>query len=145
MTYIISIIVIAAIIYVANLSAKGNADIKNVEKYGGLKIKYSTLINLIMSRNPLYQISELNINNVAITNTGIVFKLIELDKKLQITWQWNSFITGRTYKLQWKFDENEDQDKMYQIINKDISIQNFIDDGMTKLEAEELLKKHSSR
>jgi hypothetical protein len=134
MIYIIIIAVIAFFFY---LSAKGNADIKNVEKYGGLKYKYKTLIDLIMSRNSFYQLREINTNNIELTNTGMTFKLIEMDKKLQITWTWNSFGSGQNHKLLWKFDENEDQTKMYQKLDKDMAVQNLVDDGMNKQQAED--------
>lgn len=134
------IVVIAIIAFFIYLSVKGNADIKNVNKYGGLRNKYKILIDRIMARNAYYRMNEINSNNIVLTNTGMSFKLIEMDKKLQITWIWNSFGSGRTHKLLWKFDENEDQEKMYEKINSDISIQNLIDDGMTKQQAEDFYK-----
>lgn len=137
MIYIIIIAVIAFIIY---LSIKGTADLKNVNKFGGLKNKYKILIDQIMSRNSFYQLNEINANNVELTNTGMKFKLIEMDKKIQITWFWNSFSSGQTHKLIWKFDENENQNKMYEILDREIAIQNFIDDGMTKSQAEDWFK-----
>ena len=51
-------------------------------------------------------------------------------------WVWNSFGSGKNHKLVWKFDENEDQTKMYQKMDEDMAIQNLIDDGMTKQQAE---------
>lgn len=133
MIYIIILAVIAFIIY---LSVKGNADLKNVNKYGGLKIKYKQLIDLIMSRNKYYQMNEINSNNIELTNTGMRFKLIEMDKKLQITWVWSSF-SGKTHNLLWSFDENEDQVIMYERIDKDMAIQSLIDEDMTKQQAED--------
>lgn len=136
MVYVI-IIISVGIFLLVRLAKKGNADIANVQKYGGLKKKYSVLINHIMSRNSFYQLQELNINNVAITNTGMVFKLIEIDKKLLITWHWNSFSTGQSYKLKWNFDEFTDQDEMYAMVRKGMTIQTCIDNGMTRSQAEE--------
>ena len=92
MIYII--IIIAIIAFIIYLSSKGNADIKNVEKNGGLKNKYKTLIDLIMARNSFYKLNEINSNNIALTNTGMTFKLIEMDKKstncvgLEFIWFW---------------------------------------------------------
>jgi hypothetical protein len=70
----------------------------------------------------------------------MIFKLKEMDKKLQITWVWNSFGSGQNHKLQWKFDENEDQVKMYERLHIDMAIQNLIDDGMTKQQAEDFFE-----
>lgn len=133
-------IIIAVIAYLIYLSVKGNADIKNVNKHGGLRNKYRLLIDRIMARNSFYQLKQINSNNIELTNTGMKFKLIELDKKLQVTWHWTSFVAGKTYKLQWYFNEFEDQDKMYEILDKDMAIQSLIDDGMTKPQAVDLLK-----
>lgn len=137
MIYIIIIAIIGTIFY---LSFKGRADLKNVIKAGGLKNKYKIFINRIISRNSFYQLNEINPNNLELLNTGMKFKLIEIDKKLQITWFWNSFSSGKTHKLLWKFDENENQDKIYETVDRDIAIQNFIDDGMTKPQAEDWFK-----
>lgn len=136
----IYIIIIAVIAYVIYLSAKGNADIQNVNKHGGLRKKYKVFIDQIMARNSFYRLNEINSNNIELTNTGMRFKLIELDKKLQVTWNWNSFTSGKTHKLQWHFDENENQDKMYEILDWDMAIQSLIDEGMTKPQAEDCLK-----
>ena len=138
------IIIIAIIAFIIYLGAKGNADIKNVEKFGGLRNKYGVFIDKIMARNSFYQLHEINSNNIELTNTGMKFRLIEIDKKLQVTWAWNSFGTGKTYNIQWNFDENENQNKMYETLNKDMAIQTFIDDGMTKPQAEDWLKMSKS-
>ena len=100
-----------------------------------------------MARNSFYKLNEINSNNIALTNTGMTFKLIEMDKKLQIVWVWNSFGSGKNHKLVWKFDENEDQTKMYQKMDEDMAIQNLIDDGMTKQQAEDfyLINKTSDK
>lgn len=137
MIWIILIAIVAVFIYLAR---KGNADIENVNKYGGLTSKYHTFINHIMSRNAYYQLNEINSNNVELTNTGMKYKLIEIDKKLQVTWVWNSFSTGKVHKLQWKFNESENQDLMYQKMATDISIQNLVDEGMTTAQATDWLK-----
>lgn len=137
MIYIVLIIAGITMLYIFNLEAKGIIGNTSSSAQKGVKNKYQILINLIMSRNSFYQLKEMNTNNIEITNTGMVFKLIEIDKKLQITWRWDSFSTGKTHQLQWYFNENENQNKMYEEINKGLTIQNFIDDGMTKIQAED--------
>ncbi|MGG5505095.1 hypothetical protein ACPDHQ_16920 [Myroides odoratimimus] len=137
MIYIVLIIAAITMLYIFNLEAKGVIGDTSRSTQKGVKNKYQILINLIMSRNSFYQLKEMSINNIEITNTGMVFKLIEIDKKLQITWHWNSFGSGRKYKLQWYFGENENQDKMYEEINKGLTIQTFIDNGMTMQQAKD--------
>ncbi|MFM2268049.1 MAG: hypothetical protein RL757_1490 [Bacteroidota bacterium] len=139
-TVLIVLLGIFLIIRIIIMGNKGNEDIKNVNKYGGLQKKYSILIGKIMDRNPYYQLEIKNSNNVRLTNTGMAFRLIELDKKLQVTWNWHRFSSGKMYKLQWYFYEYENQDKMYEVLDRDVAIQGFIDSGMTKLQAEEWFK-----
>ena len=92
MIYLIIGVIIAYFVY---QGMKGNADMENVNKYGGLKIKYSTLIDRIMSRNSYYQMIEVNSNDIRLTCTGMVFRLTEIDKKIQIVWNWESFSTSK--------------------------------------------------
>ena len=136
----IYIIIIAVIVFFIYLVSKDNADIQNVNKFGGLKNKYKILIEHIMSRNSFYKLNEINSNNIELTNTGMRFKLIELDKKLQITWHWDSFVSGKSHTVQWLFDEFENQDEMYKKLDNDMKIQNLIDEGMTKLQAQDFLQ-----
>ena len=136
----IYIIIIAVIVFFIYLASKDNADIQNVNKSGGLKNKYKILIEHIMSRNSFYKLNEINSNNIVLTNTGMRFKLIELDKKLQITWHWDSFVSGKSHTVQWLFDEFENQDEMYKKLDNDMKIENLIDEGMTKLQAQDFLQ-----
>lgn len=106
--------------------------------YGGLKNKYKKLIDLIMARNPMYQLEEINTNNVVLSNTGMIFRLIEKDKKLHIYWVWHSLGSDQTYRLFWKFDENENQQKMYDIIAFDMEVQVLINDGLNRQQAIDL-------
>ena len=146
MTYfIIGAVVLGLLIY---LGAKGNADTKNVEKYGGLRNKYNVLIGNIMSRNPYYQIFEKNSNNIVLSCTGMTFRLIELDKKLQVVWIWERNRFGlKIYKKTWHFDENMDQIEMYKQIDAHLEIQNLVDDGMTDPQAKDfyLITKAASK
>lgn len=135
MTYfIIGAVVLGLLIY---LGAKGNADTKNVEKYGGLRNKYNVLIGNIMSRNPYYQIFEKNSNNIVLSCTGMTFRLIELDKKLQVVWRWERFGSGKVYNFKWSFPESMDQNKMYQEIDIHLAIQNLVDGGLTETQAKD--------
>lgn len=126
------IVVVCSIIYFNYITVR---DFGSVDKYGGLKNKYAVFISKILERNPFYSLHEKNLNYVEITNTGMLFILREINKKLRVTWHWKSFTTGKSYKIKWSFGENEDPEKMYQQVDKDMKIQNMIDSGMTKQEA----------
>lgn len=133
-------IIIIVILFIIYFLIKGNADMKNVNKYGGLKNKYKTIIDLILARNPFYNMREINPNNIELSSTGVRFKLIELDKKLQVTWFWSSLQTGKNYKLIWKFDETENQHNMYAKIKNDIDIHSLMDEGLTKTQATDIVE-----
>lgn len=126
------IVVVCGIIYFNYITVR---DFGSVDKYGGLKNKYAVFISKILERNPFYSLHEKNLNYVEITNTGMLFILREINKKLRVTWHWKSFTTGKTYEIKWSFGENEDPKKMYRQVDKDMKIQNMIDSGMTKQEA----------
>ena len=63
----IYIIIIAVIVFFIYLVSKDNADIQNVNKFGGLKNKYKILIEHIMSRNSFYKLNEINSNNIVLS------------------------------------------------------------------------------
>jgi len=65
-----------------------------------LKEKYPVLINHILNRNSYYQMREIDANNVKLICTGITFTLTEVNRNLQITYVWDSFSTGKTYRHQ---------------------------------------------
>lgn len=135
MIYFIIIAVIAFFVY---NSYKGNQDLANVNKYGGLKNKYSVLIEQIMTNKKL-QLQELNPNNVYIGysfigNGYVRFKLIEMSKKLQVSYESKDMVDG-VQKLLWKFDENEDQNIMFAKITKDLVINNIMKTGASREEA----------
>lgn len=139
MTWIIIIIVLVIVIFFVRLSTQTISEIEHVGKHGGLKNKYKTLIDRIMSRNSMYQLKEIYSNDIELICTGMKFHLTEVNKKLKITWVWDSFISGQMHKLQWHFDEFQNQDEMYEILDKDIAIINLMDEGMTKQQAIDML------
>lgn len=143
MIWIIIVIVGLAILY--NMS-KGSKDIKNVEKFGGLENKYGILIKNLMSNEKL-RLRKINSNNIEIgysfVGDGYVyFKLIEIDKKLLARYESKDMVDG-VQKLAWKFDEFEDQKKMFQQIAKDLTIHNFMKSGLSKQDALEAFNKIS--
>jgi hypothetical protein len=118
------VVVIGGIAYFSYITMR---DFGSVNKYGGLKNKYAVFIGKILDRNAFYRLHEKNINYVVLTNTGMFFILREINKKLKVTWHWESFSTGKIYEVKWSFGENEDQEKMYQQVDKDMKIQNMKD------------------
>ncbi len=139
MTWIIIVIVLAIVIFFVRHSDQTINEINHIGKHGGLKNKYKVVIDKIMSRNSLYQLKEHYSNDIELLCTGTVFHLTEVKKVLKITWAWNSFVSGKSHGLKWCFDEFQNQDEMYEIIDKDIKIVSLIDEGFTKQQAIDFL------
>lgn len=102
----IIIIITAVVIFLVYNSYKGNQDIKNVEKSGGLENKYSELISFLMSNEKL-RLSRKNSNNVEIgysfIGDGYVrFHLTEMNNNLLIRYESKDMVDG-IQKLAWKF------------------------------------------
>jgi len=137
MTYFILIIIAIIIIFFYN-AFKGGKDIQNVEKYGGLRYKYTELIGYLMSNEKLI-LTVINSNNVEIGynfigNGYVRFKLIEFSKTLQVAYQSKDNVNG-IQNLLWKFGELEDQKKMFDTISKDLIIHNLTLSGLSREEA----------
>ncbi len=132
------IIILAIIGIFLFLGVKGGQDIKNVEKYGGLENKYKILVNKMLSHSQKLKMKKINSNNLEIgysfTSGFVRFKLIEMNKVLQVQYMANSVIDGKS-NLIWKFNEYEDQNKMFDKISKDLAIHTFMLEGLSREDA----------
>lgn len=132
------IIVLAVIGFFLYLGIKGGKDIKNVEKYGGLDNKYKTLVNKMLYHSQKLKMKKINSNNLEIgysfTGGFVRFKLIEMNKRLQVRYMANSVIDGKS-NIVWKFNEYEDQNEMFAKISKDLAIHTFMLEGLSREEA----------
>ena len=138
MPEVLWIIVAIVVIFIVYNGYKGNKDTKNVERFGGIDIKYATLVRLFMSNEKL-QLYKHNANNLeigyAFVGGGYVrFKLIEMSGKLQVAYQSKDMVDG-LQNLVWNFDENQDQNKMFEKVSDDLAIHAMLSNGMTREEA----------
>jgi hypothetical protein len=134
-------IILVVVIFLIYNGYKGNNDIKNVEKFGGLENKYNILIKNIMSNEKL-KLRKINSNNLEIGysfigNGYVYFKLIEMDKYLQVKYESKNMVDG-IQRLVWKFNEEENQNEMFERISKDLAIHNLMLGGISKQEALEI-------
>lgn len=137
------VIIIAIVIFILYNSFKGNQDIKNVEKHGGLQNKYNELIQCIMSNEKL-RLRTINPNNIEIGYSFagggyLFFKLIEMSGNLIVRYESKDFVDG-VKKLAWKFNENDNQTQMFEKISKDLAIHNFMLSGLSRKEATEAVQ-----
>ncbi len=139
---VITLIIVAIVIFIIYTGYKGNQDLKYVESFGGLKKKYNTLIQNLMSEEKM-KLNIINSNKIEIGYNFIgggyvFFRLIEMDKKLQIKYQSKDMVDG-IQNIVWNFDESKNQDEMYEIITKELVVHNLMLRGMTREEAIEAI------
>ncbi|PZD78537.1 hypothetical protein [Mesonia sp. K7] len=131
------IILVIVVLFIYN-GYKGNKDIKNVERYGGLEFKYGVLIQKIMSNEKL-KLRKINSNNLEIGYSFagggyVMFKLIEMSGHLTVRYESKDMVDG-VQKLAWKFREFDNQVDMFDIITKDLTIHNLKLGGLSEQEA----------
>ncbi len=131
------IILVVVVFFIYNLF-EGNKDIKNVERYGGLELKYGVLIQKIMS-NEKFKLRSINSNNLEIGYSFVgggyvMFKLIEISGHLTIRYESKDMVDG-IQKLAWKFEEFDNQSGMFDRISKDLAIHNLKLNGLSEQEA----------
>ena len=94
-----------------------------VQKQGGMKNKYSTLISLIMagdSRTRITNISSNSLDIILSTAGGTTaFFLTQTFGNLTVQWKMEGPIFG-SHKLEWDFPEFLDQEKMFERISNDV-------------------------
>lgn len=94
-----------------------------IGRQGGMSIKYRTLINFILNEQKntkIYQETSDSIT-LGVSSAGgtTVFSLLQTFGKLSISWEMTSPLFGK-HKLDWKFPEFMNQEKMFEQIANDL-------------------------
>lgn len=96
---------------------------EKMEKIGGVKKKYSTLINTILSGDSKCRIIQETSTFIRIGVSGIsgstLFDIAQTFGTVTIQYRVDSTVFGKN-KLEWVFDENMNQVTMLEKINTDI-------------------------
>ena len=96
---------------------------EKMEKIGGVKKKYSTLINTILSGDSKCRIIQETSTFIRIGVSGIsgstLFDITQTFGTVTIQYKVDSTVFGKN-KLEWVFDENMNQVTMLEKINADI-------------------------
>ena len=120
---IIAIVVIIAIKFANDCNEQADA----VAKQGGMRIKYRTLINYILSSDPKCKIIQETATFISVGVSGIsgstVFFIQQTFGSVTIQYKVKSHVFGN-HQLEWKFDEFADQEKMIEKITHDLDFYN---------------------
>lgn len=120
---IIAIVVIIAIKFANDCNEQADA----VAKQGGMRIKYRTLINYILSSDPKCKIIQETATFISVGVSGIsgstVFFIQQTFGSVTIQYKVKSHVFGN-HQLEWKFDEFADQEKMIEKITHDVDVYN---------------------
>lgn len=121
------IIAVIVTIIVFKFVNDSNKQANAVAKQGGMRIKYRTLINYILSSDPKCRIIQETSTFISVGVSGIsgstVFLIQQTYGTVTIQYKVKSHVFGN-HQLEWRFDEFEDQEKMIDKITHDINIYN---------------------
>ena len=124
MIYIIVFIVGVILIKFLNDTSKEK---NKILSEGGIRIKYRTLIALLMngdSRTKIYHQDELSVKlGLIVTGASSIFTLNQNYGELLVEYTFKSNMFD-DYKLTWHFNEKANQDKTYEKICLDIAKKN---------------------
>ncbi len=117
------VLIIIVLIFVIRHVMRVNESADAVVKQGGMRKKYQTLVDHILSGDPRATIIQetstfLNIGSASAGGTTN-FLINQSFKNVTIEWRVNSPVFGK-HKLEWMFDEFLDQDIMIKKIVNDV-------------------------
>ncbi|HJG14286.1 MAG TPA: hypothetical protein K8V07_20480 [Bacteroides xylanisolvens] len=118
---VIGIVVIMLIRFANDSNKQANAIIKQ----GGMKVKYKTLINYLLSQDPNAKIVQETNTLISIGLLGIsgstIFIVSQAYGEVHIQWKVDSNVFGK-HQMEWYFNEFLDQTKMIEKITNDLTV-----------------------
>lgn len=97
---------------------------KELEKDGGVVRKYATLIAFIMAVSERNRMHDVRADGVTIADlrvyTNTVIHIVETFGAVTIQWNLESIAFGK-HRLEWEFNAQGDQRKMFEIFARDVS------------------------
>lgn len=102
-----------------------NKQAEEVTKQGGMRVKYRTLVNHVLNSDPKAKIFQetSTLISVGVSSIGgsTVFYIQQAFGDVAIKWQVDSPVFGK-HKLEWTFDQFDNQNQMIKKIENDIEI-----------------------
>ncbi|MBN1181189.1 MAG: hypothetical protein JXB49_02805 [Bacteroidales bacterium] len=116
---------------------------RRILREGGMRKKYETFINLILQQDKEARVINEKPSDISIVLTTmsgkVIINILATFRSVTVTWLLESYLLGN-YKLMWEFDTNEDQEYMFERMNKEINahmenknFENRLQDGIGKV------------
>lgn len=116
---------------------------RKILREGGMRKKYETFINLILQQDKEARVVNEKLSDISIVLTTMsgraIINILASFGSVTITWLLDSYLFGK-HKLMWEFDKDEDQEYMFERMNKEINIymenkdfENRLQDGIDKM------------
>lgn len=116
---------------------------RRILKEGGMRKKYETFINLILQQDKEARVVNEKPSDISIVLTTmsgrVIINILATFRSVTVTWLLDSYLLGN-HKLMWEFDKDEDQEYMFERMNKEINVymenkdfENRLQDGIDKV------------
>ena len=116
---------------------------RRILRDGGMRKKYETLINLILQQDKEARVVNEKTSDISIVLTTmsgrVIINILATFRSVTVTWLLDSYLLGN-HKLMWEFDKDEDQEYMFERMNKEINVymenkdfENRLQDGIDKV------------
>ncbi len=103
-------------------------DLNQIKQVGGVRKKYSTLVNSILSSDPSAKIMNETSDSITIGSSGssgsTLFFINQVFGNVVVEYKVKSMIFGNS-KLSWEFNADMDQNEMLRIIVEDVQKNNL--------------------
>ena len=116
---------------------------RRILREGGMRKKYETFINLILQQDKEARVVNEKPSDISIVLTTmsgrVIINILATFRSVTVTWLLDSYLLGN-HKLMWEFDKDEDQEYMFERMNKEINVymenkdfENRLQDGIDKV------------
>lgn len=116
---------------------------RRILREGGMRKKYETFINLILQQDKEARVVNEKPSDISIVLTTmsgrVIINILATFRSVTVTWLLDSYLLGN-HKLMWEFDKDEDQEYMFERMNKEINVymenkdfDNRLQDGIDKV------------
>jgi len=116
---------------------------RRILREGGMRKKYETFINLILQQDKEARVVNEKPSDISIVLTTmsgrVIINILATFRSVTVTWLLDSYLLGN-HKLMWEFDKDEDQEYMFERMNKEINVymgnkdfENRLQEGIDKV------------
>ena len=116
---------------------------RKILREGEMRKKYEPFINLILQQDKEARVVNEKPSDISIVLTTmsgrVIINILATFRSVTVTWLLDSYLLGN-HKLMWEFDKDEDQEYMFERMNKEINVymenkdfENRLQEGISKV------------